>query len=121
MTNFTDPNEMPKEMLFFTYEEFKKFISVENDILYKTMFETLYYCGLRRGEARGLQWTDINWNEHTLSITKQANSVKDHQHDYELTPPKTKKSIRTLPFIPSVVWMILPISYRLRWRSSSRI
>lgn len=32
-------------MLFFTYEEFKSFISVEEDILYKTMYETLYYCG----------------------------------------------------------------------------
>ena len=32
-----------------------------------------------------------------LIITKQANSVKDHQHEYEITPPKTKKSIRTLP------------------------
>ena len=26
MTNFTDPNEIPKEMLFFTYDEFKKFM-----------------------------------------------------------------------------------------------
>ena len=41
MTNFTNPNEMSKEMLFFTYEEFKSFISVEEDILYKTMYETL--------------------------------------------------------------------------------
>lgn len=54
MTNFTDQNEMPKEMLFFTYEEFKKFISVEDDILFKTMFETLYYYGLRCGELRGI-------------------------------------------------------------------
>ena len=43
MTNFTNPNELPKEMLFFTYEEFKKFISVEKDILYKTMYETFYW------------------------------------------------------------------------------
>lgn len=27
-----------------TIEEFKKFISVEDDILFKTLFETLYYC-----------------------------------------------------------------------------
>ena len=32
MTNFNNPNEMPKEQLFFTYDEFKQFISVEKDI-----------------------------------------------------------------------------------------
>ncbi len=96
---FSDPNEIEVEKDFYTPEEFNIFISASPDLNTKVMFELLYYCGLRRGEARGLQWTDINWNEHTLSITKQANSVKDHQHDYELTPPKTKKSIRTLPIV----------------------
>ena len=96
---FSDPNEVEVEKDFYTPEEFNIFISASPDLNTKVMFELLYYCGLRRGEARGLQWTDINWNEHTLSITKQANSVKDHQHDYELTPPKTKKSIRTLPIV----------------------
>lgn len=32
MYNFNDPNEFPKEQLFFTYEEFKQFLSVETDI-----------------------------------------------------------------------------------------
>ena len=44
-----------------------------------------------------LQWSDIDWNNKLISITKQANSVKDSQKYYELTPPKTQKSIRTLP------------------------
>ena len=61
------------------------------------MFEVLYYCRLRRGEARDLQWSDIDWNNKLVSITKQANSVKDSQKYYELTPPKTSKSISNLP------------------------
>lgn len=61
------------------------------------MFEMLYYCGLRRGECRGLQWSNIDWKNKQLSITKQANSVKDSQKYYELTPPKTSISIRALP------------------------
>ena len=55
MYNFNDPNEFPKEQLFFTYEEFKQFLSVETDIKWIGIFEILYYCGLRRGELRGLQ------------------------------------------------------------------
>ena len=97
MEKFTDPNAAPKELDYYTYEEFQQFISVEDDIKWKCAFETLYYCGLRRGECRGLQWSDIDWKNKQVSITKQANSVKDSQKYYELTPPKTQKSIRTLP------------------------
>ena len=36
-------------------------------------------------------------NDYVLpKYYKAANSVKDHQHEYEITPPKTKKSIRNL-------------------------
>ena len=47
--NFTNPNEIRKEMLFYTPEEYKMFIAVEEDISFRCVFETLYYCGLRRG------------------------------------------------------------------------
>ena len=94
---FKDPNEMKEEKDVYTFEEFQKYITGTTNLNDKTMFEMLYYCGLRRGEARGLQWSDIDWNNKLVSITKQANSVKDSQKYYELTPPKTSKSIRTLP------------------------
>lgn len=32
ITNFNNTNEIKKEMLFYTYEKFKKFISAEEDI-----------------------------------------------------------------------------------------
>ena len=94
---FKDPNEMKEEKDVYTFEEFQKYITGTTNLNDKAMFEMLYYCGLRRGEARGLQWSDIDWNNKLVSITKQANSVKDSQKYYELTPPKTSKSIRTLP------------------------
>ena len=94
---FKDPNEMKVEKDVYTFEEFQKYITGTTNLNDKAMFEMLYYCGLRRGEARGLQWSDIDWNNKLVSITKQANSVKDSQKYYELTPPKTSKSIRTLP------------------------
>lgn len=43
MTNFTNPNELKKEMLFFTIDDFNQFISVEDDIMFKPLFEILYY------------------------------------------------------------------------------
>ena len=54
MHNFNNPNELPKEMLYFTYDEFQKFLSVEKDIKFRCAWQLLYYCGLRIGELKGL-------------------------------------------------------------------
>lgn len=96
MVNFSNPNEMPKEMQFYTYEEFKLFISVENDLKFKTLFETLYYCGLRRGELRGLIWNNIDFERKTLSVSKQITDRCGTVKKFKFVVPKTQNSIRTL-------------------------
>lgn len=53
MEKFNNPNKPPQEMKFYTWEEFKQFISVIDDIKWKALFEVLFFCGLRRGELRG--------------------------------------------------------------------
>lgn len=101
MTNFDNPNEVPKEMDFWTFEEFKQFISVETDIRFKSLYEILYYCGLRSGEVRGLIWEDINFKTNELSVKR--NIVLNYEGtDYLVTTPKTKSSVRTIP-IPDVL------------------
>lgn len=94
MEKFVDPNAVPKEMEFYTLEEFKHFISFEHDLLYKTGFDVLYFCGLRIGELRGLTWDNIDFEEKTLSVKKNVVNV-DGQ--LLVTSPKSKKSVRTLP------------------------
>lgn len=101
MSNFDNPNEMPKEMEFWTYEEFKQFISVETDIRFKTLFETLYYCGLRSGEVRGLTWKDIDFNNNELSVNKNV-VINFEGNKYLITTPKTKSSYRTIP-MPNIL------------------
>lgn len=46
MEKFTDPNALPKEMKFYTFEKFQKFLSVKNDVKFICAFQTLFYCGL---------------------------------------------------------------------------
>lgn len=41
-------------------EEFQKYITGTTNLDDKAMFEMLYYCGLRRSECRGLQWSNID-------------------------------------------------------------
>lgn len=101
MTNFNNPNEMPKEMDFWTKEEFDKFIAVETDLRFKAAFETLYYCGLRSGELRGLTWYDIDLDNKELSVNKNI-TVNLDGRKYVVTTPKTKSSYRTIP-IPDIL------------------
>lgn len=96
MTNFTDPNEMPREMEFYTYDEFKHFISFEDDLKYICIFETLYYMGCRKGELRGLTWDKIDFINGQLKINIQV-PTKYGSKEYKFTSVKTKSSIRTLP------------------------
>lgn len=95
---FNDPNELEKEMRFYTPEEFYKFVAVITDLQMRCLFKTLYYCGLRRGEARGLTWDCIDLNNNRLYVKKQivvADATQPKR--WKIAPPKTKKSIRTLP------------------------
>lgn len=97
MEKFSDPNALPKEMEFYTWKEFQQFINVEDEIKYIALFETLYFCGLRRGELRGLTWENIDLEEKVLSVRKNVVN-EDGDSDYlHLTTPKTRTSVRDIP------------------------
>ena len=94
---FRNPNNLENEAFdFYTYEEFKKFIAVENDLKFKIAFELLYYCGIRRGELLALTWNHIDFDKKELLI--KQNLVENRINGgYIITSPKTRSSIRTLP------------------------
>ena len=96
MEKFHNPNKPPEEMKYYTWEEFKQFISVVDDIKWKTLFEILFFCGLRRGELRGLSWDNIDFFNGELSVVKNVVQEGDGGKCY-ITTPKTRTSTRTLP------------------------
>lgn len=61
--------------------------------------------GLRMGEALALQWTDVDWDHKTISVTKNLAMVRDRENATETrkhkliiqNTPKTAKSRRTIP------------------------
>src|SRR5699024_6386412 len=55
-----------------------------------TLILLLSYTGLRKGEALGLQWEDIDFNNSTVTVqrTRDRNGSRS---------PKTLKSYRTIP------------------------
>ena len=96
MTKFQDPNERRKEMSYYTYDEFKKFISYEEDLRWNCVFEILYYCGLRKGELKGLTWKDIYFDKKVLSVNKQI-TQRNNRVKFEFSDTKTRDSRRIVP------------------------
>lgn len=96
---FKTPGALKKEMDFYEPEEFFKFISVVDDFRYKCFFELLYYCGLRRSEARGLQWKHIDFNNRTLTLSQQVlnPSNSNASTEWYISSTKTEASNRTIP------------------------
>ena len=96
MERFKNPDELVKEKAYYDIAEFDKFLASENEDRYRILWETLYYCGLRIGEARGLQWKYINWDNKTLWINKQVQSLDNYSSSYYVCNLKTSSSNRIL-------------------------
>lgn len=83
-----------KEMLFWTKDEFLKFIDAMMD---KPMsyyaFEMLYWCGIREGELLALTPADFDFEKSTVSITKSYQRLRCKD---VITDPKTPKSNRVV-------------------------
>lgn len=60
------------------------------------IFLVLAYTGMRVGELIALKWSDIDFEEKTISITKTYFSEKKRTKEYQLIAPKTKSSIRMI-------------------------
>lgn len=59
-----------KHMDDWTLDEFKTFISSAGEFIYYVLFMTLYYSGLRKGEALALTWGDVDFENNTLNVDK---------------------------------------------------
>src|SRR5439155_21324774 len=57
---------------------------------------TMFFTGVRTGEAAGLRWGDVDVRKGTLSVRVSRTLREDN-------PPKTAKSARTIPLRPEVV------------------
>lgn len=92
----------PEEKRSLSEDERKRIEAVcasRSDALYLAL---MYYMGLRPGEARGLQWGDIDWNAGTVHIQRDID-YKDHGRVGDV---KTLRSNRIVP-LPDALRAIL--------------
>ena len=92
-----------KEKNIWTIKEFKKFIRIVDNYMYKVLFITLFKTGIRKGELLSLTFNDINKYNLLINktITKECFNGKRI-----IMKPKSKNSIRTISIDPILYFQI---------------
>jgi len=85
-------SQKAKEMDFWTLDEYKLFSAACRDSIEQfTIFEILYYTGMRIGELLALTLADVDFENDKISINKTY-----YLHGHKSTPPKTPGSNRVV-------------------------
>ena len=102
---FTKSEQKEKEV--YSLSEAKKLLALIDEkapLNYKLFFNLLAYSGMRRGEALGLEYKDIDFTSSVLSIRRTSNY---HQgYGVYTDTPKTKSSYRSLYIQPKLLTLI---------------
>lgn len=100
------PDQLDEEVCnVWTLSQFQEYIQNVHDSMYYTLFSLLYYLGLRRGEALGLQWKHVDLNTGTVHIKQTLSNIHSIKNPV-LTPPKSKNSVRLI-HMPKVLLEIM--------------
>ena len=92
-----------------TYKEQQIFLEAIRGSRYEMLCILGLSTGLRIGELSGLRWSDINFEEKTLTVERTyiyLHDVKNHQMKDEFHSPKTKNSCRTIRLLDSTLELL---------------
>ena len=87
---FKKKNYKPKEMTFYTLEEFNKFIEYVNEDIYKNFFNFMFFTGARPGETMALKFSDLNDNYININKTIDSHGSRN------IGTPKNYSSYRKI-------------------------
>jgi integrase len=83
-----------------TVDEARKLLrAARSDRLY-ALYAVALSIGLRRGEALGLRWVDVDLERGTLAVRQ---TLQRHSGRLHVAPPKTPRSRRVIPLLPSML------------------
>ena len=84
----------------FTADEAREFLHAARDHRLYGLWVTVLMLGLRRSEAMGLHWSDVDLDKGTLRISRGLQRAGGELREL---PTKTPRSRRTVPLPPFVV------------------
>ena len=89
------PPKIPKhEMKILPPDQIKSYLTAAEQRGVLPMFYLELISGLRKGELVALQWSDLDIENKTISVSKQAG--RNNAGEPDITRPKTENSIRKI-------------------------
>ena len=103
------PRSVRSEVKVLTPEQAGAFLEAIKEDRLQALYTVALSLGLRQGEALGLRWQDLDFDNRTLRVNKALQRVNGK---VQLVEPKTNRSRRTLPLPDSAVQSLC--SHRVR-------
>lgn len=97
------PGVARKEAQYVTAGTVGALLTAAEGLRYRNVLVLIASTGLRRGEALGLHWRDVDLAAGTIKVTSTLGRV---DNELTITPPKTARSRRTVPVSPAVVTLL---------------
>lgn len=102
-------NYYNKEQLQAFFQAWEK----EDNLMHQTYFRLLAYTGMRKSETLALKWTDLNLNDHTVSIDKTV-TIGENDLVIISETPKNSHSERILDIDKETINLLS------RWRKEQK-
>lgn len=83
-----------------TLPEQKIFLEYAKGSIYYPMYEIALFTGMRSGELRGLQWSDIDFEKEIIHVTHSLLYL--NHRGYYMGATKTENSVRDIPMLENV-------------------
>ena len=85
-----------------TIDQQKRFIKEVEGNAYEKQYKFLLQTGLRTGELVGLKWEDIDFENHTMTISRSM-EYRHSTKEWRVGPPKSKSGYRTVPLTDEAI------------------
>ena len=69
---------------------------------YECQYRFLLQTGLRTGELVGLKWSDVDWDERTLTVNRSM-EYRHSTKEWRVGEPKSKSGYRTIPLTDEAI------------------
>ncbi|OHQ96785.1 MULTISPECIES: tyrosine-type recombinase/integrase [Staphylococcus] len=83
------------------------------------VFTTLAYTGMRAGELLALKWSDIDFDNNTISITKTYYNPNNNKKKYQILTPKTESSIGKISVDANIIQLLkdYKVNVQDKWKN----
>ena len=99
------PKVQHQEMKTLQPENLKAYLDAAERRNALAMFDLELVSGIRKGELVALRWEDLDVEQRTISVSKQA--TKNEMGDLVVTRPKTENSIRQISIPQEAVELLI--------------